>query len=137
MDGVVDAVVTGNPTSQHLRIGGVHDRIHAKRRDVAAPERDVRIQWHAWERGGIGDARLLYHAAEHAILHFQELAARRLRFSRVHERTEAVKQLALVIAVRVAGAHAALALQLGYQPPQVICSRHRAPLLYCACRAFL
>ena len=37
MDGVVDALVQGMETAQHLRIGGVHDGIHAETGDVALP----------------------------------------------------------------------------------------------------
>ena len=37
MDGVVDALVQGMETAQHLRIGGIDDGIHAETGDVALP----------------------------------------------------------------------------------------------------
>lgn len=37
MDGVVDASVQRVETAQHLRIGGVHDGVHAETGDVALP----------------------------------------------------------------------------------------------------
>ena len=37
MDGVVDALVQRMETAQHLRIGGVHDGVHAEAGDVTLP----------------------------------------------------------------------------------------------------
>ena len=37
VDGVVDAMMAGNPAPQHLRIRGVHNAVNGKRGDVAEP----------------------------------------------------------------------------------------------------
>ena len=43
MDSVVDTAVTGTKAAQHLRVGGVDDSVAFKRRDIALPKVNIRL----------------------------------------------------------------------------------------------
>ena len=58
VDRIVDAEMSRDPASEHLRVGGVHDSISRKRCDISAPQADAAVQGCARQHVRIGNTSM-------------------------------------------------------------------------------
>ena len=88
VDGIVDAVMTGNPTSKHLAVGGIDDGIDGERRDIAATKQElgIRRRWRCFVK--TVHARFDDDPLKKLVLQGEEFDFRRPGWASVHKRAE-------------------------------------------------
>ena len=72
MDTVVDAAVTGLITARHPRIGGIDDRVAAKRRNVSLPKPDPVLD--GLQLGKLRDSLFADRLAQIVVLYPEKIA---------------------------------------------------------------